>query len=301
MKQKIIIATRGSRLALHQSQIVRNLLLKKFPGIVIDFLEVTTRGDIDQKTPLSDFGNTGVFVKGLEEKLLNGEADLAVHSLKDVPSDMHLELILASFPEREDVRDVLVTKDGVNWRRIKSGSIVGTSSPARKEQMKLLRPDLVFKDIRGNVDTRVEKVLRGDYDATILAAAGLKRLAYKIKDESYFSLDEMIPSPGQGALAIQVHKNNKKALEMVQKINAKFIEKQVKAERAFMAEIGGGCRYPVAAHAESYGEKYVFRAMAFKPDFEKIEKVKISVVEKELLKSAKMEAQNIISKYKLTH
>lgn len=297
MKQKLIIATRGSKLAIRQSEIVRHLLLSQFPGLEVDFLKVTTLGDTDQKTPLSSFVNTGVFVKGLEEKLLSGEADLAVHSLKDVPSEMHPDLLLAAFPEREDARDVFVNRECVHWRMLKQGSVVGTSSPARQEQMKLLRHDLVFKDIRGNVETRVQKVLNGEYDATILAAAGLKRLGYKIENESWFTFDEMVPSPGQGTLVIQVHKNNSVAFEMVQKINNVKIEKQVEAERAFMSLIGGGCRFPVAAHAEITENVVIFRGIAFKPGFEKIEKIKINTIENELLETAKSEAKKIISKY----
>jgi hydroxymethylbilane synthase len=297
MEQKIIIATRGSRLAIRQSEIIKEILLRNFHGITVDFLEVVTQGDIDQQTPLSSFGNTGVFIKGLEEKLLNSEADLAVHSLKDVPSTIHPDLLLGSFPEREDARDVLVTKTGGNWRDLKPGSVMGTSSPARMEQMKLLRSDLIFKDIRGNVDTRVKKVLNGEYDATILAAAGLKRLGYKITDESYFTFDEIIPSPGQGALVVQIHKNRKEIFEMIRLINDKKTEILVNAERAFMAEIGGGCRFPVAAHAEVYGNDIIFRGMAFKPGFKKIETVKIITSENELLERAKQEARQIISKY----
>lgn len=297
MKQKLIIATRGSKLALRQAEIVKHLLASKFPGLSVEFLEVTTHGDTDRKTPLSSFGNTGVFVKALEEKLLSGEADLAVHSLKDVPSEMYPNLLLAAFPVREDARDVLVTAQGINWRSLKQGSVMGTSSPARQEQIKLLRPDLVFKDIRGNVETRVQKVLNGEYDATILAAAGLKRLGYIIEDKSWFTLDEMVPSPGQGALVIQVNKNNVAALEMVQQINIDKIEIQVKAEREFMTVIGGGCRYPVAAHAEIQPDKIIFRGIAFKPGFKKIEKIKINTSENELFETAQKEARRIISKY----
>jgi hydroxymethylbilane synthase len=297
MKLKLTIATRGSRLALRQSEIVKQMLLQRFPGIVVDFLEVTTHGDIDQSTPLSSFGNTGVFVKGLEEKLLSGEADLAVHSLKDVPSEMFPELTLASFPEREDARDVLVTRDEINWRDLKPGSVVGTSSPARKEQMKQLRPDLVFKDIRGNVDTRIGKVAGGEYDATILAAAGLKRLGHSIAGKSYFTFDEMVPSPGQGVLVVQVHKKQGEVLEMIRQTNDKKLEQQVKAERGFMSQMGGGCRFPVAAHTEIAGNKIIFRGIAFQPGFKKMEKIKIITSENELFEQVIKEARNIISKY----
>lgn len=296
MLDKLIIATRGSKLAVRQAEIVKNLLFHKFPKMTVDFLEVTTRGDIDQVTPLRSFGNSGVFVKGLEEKLIRGEADIAVHSLKDVPSDIHPDLVLAAFPERVDVRDVLVTKNNECWHDLKTGSVIGTSSPARKEQLKLLRSDFVFKDIRGNVGTRVQKVMDDEYDATILAAAGLKRLEYKIRDESYFTLDEAVPSPGQGALVVQAHKNNVEVLETLKSINNTLLEKQVKAERRFMEIIGGGCRFPVAAHADICGEKVTFRAIAHKPHWTKLEKVKEKFSLVELFENSELIAQQILSK-----
>ena len=304
-------------MAIKQSEIVKALILQQFPHVEVDFLLVTTQGDTDQFTPLSSFGETGVFVKGLEEKLLLGEADLAVHSLKDVPAGSsgfqsvelstdlneslkttHSELILAAFPEREDVRDVLFTANGINWRALKSGSVVGTSSPARQEQLKLLRPDLIFKNIRGNVETRMQKVLNREFDATILAAAGLKRLGFEIDNESFFTLDEMVPSPGQGTLAIQVNKNNTEVFEIVRQLNNPKVELQAIAERAFMQIIGGGCRFPVAAHSEIRPDEIIFRAIAFKPGFEKLEKIKIDTNESDLLEMASFEAKQIISKYK---
>lgn len=296
MRSKLTIATRGSKLAIYQSELVKKLLLKNFDGLEVEFLEVTTRGDVDQKTPLSAFGNSGVFVKGLEEKLLSGEADLAVHSLKDVPSDFHPELVLAAFPQREDVRDVLITKNNCHWSKLKVGSVVGTSSPARKEQLKLLRPDLVFRDIRGNVDTRVQKVMNGEYDATILAAAGLKRLGYKIADESFFSLDEAVPSPGQGALVLEARRNDLELLEMLAHINDTRIEKQVTAERQFMKTIGGGCRFPVAAYAEFEAGKVVFRAIAHKPHWAKIEKVRVEFLEEDMDLQAEELAKKLLER-----
>ncbi|WP_297089554.1 hydroxymethylbilane synthase [uncultured Draconibacterium sp.] len=296
MKQKITIATRGSRLALKQTEIVRSLLLKEFPQLSIEVLEVTTRGDIDQTTPLQAFGNTGVFVKGLEEKILLGEADIAVHSLKDVPSDAHPDLVLAAYPEREDVRDVLISRNNVHFSELKRGSVIGTSSPARRMQLQLLRPDLVFKNIRGNVDTRVEKVKNGNYDATILAAAGLKRLGYSIPQNSFFSLDEAVPSPGQGALVVQSHRQNTTVLALLEKINDPGVEKQVAAERKFMQLIGGGCRYPLAAHAETDAGKVTFRAIAHKPGWCNIEKVKIEIPVAKLMPGVEEIAKKIIDK-----
>lgn len=296
MNRKLVIATRGSRLALRQSQIVRDLLLQKFPEVIIEFLEVTTKGDIDQSTPLNEFGNSGVFVKGLEQKLLSGKADLAVHSLKDVPSDSHPDLILASFPQREDVRDVLVTKNGKTLNDLKAGSVIGTSSPGRQEQIKQLRPDLEFNSIRGNVDTRVKKVMDGEYDATILAAAGLTRLGYEIPKANYFSLDEMIPSPGQGALVIQVNRKNDLAYKMVREINNELIEKQVLAERRFMQIIGGGCRYPVAAHAEILPDKVIFRALSYKPEYNELKKIKQKTTIENVWEVAEVVAKQMLDK-----
>lgn len=299
MKRTIKIATRGSKLALYQANKVGEYLLDKFPGLSIELLEVTTRGDVDQTTPLSAFGNTGVFVKGLEEKLLSGEADIAVHSLKDVPSDAHPDLLLAAYPEREDVRDVLVTKEGLHWSELKHGAVVGTSSPARKEQLNLLRPDLIFKNIRGNVNTRVQKVLDGEYDATILAAAGLLRLGYDLPENSYFTLNEAVPSPGQGALVVQAAKRNTELLNLLKEINNAGIEKQVTAERRFMQIIGGGCRFPVAAHAEIKSEKIQFRAIAHKPNWEKLEKIEKAINPNQLLQEVEILAKEILKKNKI--
>lgn len=298
MENRLVIATRGSNLAIWQTNRVKTLLLKQFPKLDIVFAEVKTRGDVDQVTPLSAFGNSGVFVKGLEEKLLNGTADIAVHSLKDMPSDLHPDLLLAAFPEREDVRDVIVNPYAKHWSELKEGSIIGTSSPARKEQLKLLRPDFRFKDIRGNVETRVQKVIEGQYDATILAAAGLKRLNYDIPEQTIFSINEAVPSPGQGALVVQVHKNNLKVREMLNQINKEELEEQVMAERRFMQIIGGGCRFPVAAHAEILLGKVIFRAIAHKPGWAKLEKVECEFEHANLTSGVETLAQEILNKHK---
>lgn len=267
---KLRIATRSSLLALRQSEIVKNYLIGCNPQLEVVLVPVTTLGDIDQKTPLSAFGGTGVFVKALEEKLLAGEADIAVHSLKDVPAIQHPDLLLAAFPEREDVRDTLVAVNGTGWKNLRKGAVVGTSSPARQEQLRLLRPDLVFKPIRGNVGTRVKKVMNGEFDATVLAVAGLKRLGHTLDKKCFFALDELIPSPGQGALAVQCRKSDRQTLHLLRQINRVDIELQVNAERKFMEIIGGGCRHPVAAHAQKVPDGWQFKAMAHKPEWEKL-------------------------------
>jgi len=296
MKQILTIATRTSPLAIRQAEIVKELLQQQIPHLKVEFLEITTAGDIDQTTPLSAFGNTGVFVKGLESKLLSGEADLAVHSLKDIPADADSQFELLAFPQRADARDVLITADSISLSQLKEGAVVGTSSPARHEQLRLLRPDLQFRDIRGNVDTRIQKVKDGHYDATILAAAGLSRLGHSIPGNTYFTLDELVPSPGQGALAIQVRKGNAEVKDILHKINNTTIERQVQAERRFMQVIGGGCRYPVAAHAEILADKVIFRAIAHKPEFTALKKIKITTSLSELYATAELCARQLLHK-----
>lgn len=259
MNKTIKIATRPSRLAVTQSQLVADMLKAKNPAFEFELVKITTHGDKDQATPISQFGGTGVFVKELEKALLDGVADLAVHSLKDVPSKQAEGLDLVSYPLREDTRDVLITKDGIGWRDLVKGAIVGTSSPGRLAQLKRLRPDLQFKEIRGNVDTRINKVQNGDYDATILAAAGLNRLGIKFPNKAIFQLREMVPSPGQGALVLQCRAGDAEIRNVGQSINHPITEAAVHYERQFMALMDGGCRHPLAANIAIWDDDIAYR------------------------------------------
>lgn len=255
----IKIASRPSKLALTQSGIVADQLKEMHPELDFQILEIRTHGDNDQTTPISQFGGTGVFVKELEKAILDGRADMAIHSLKDVPATDVDGLQLVSYPLREDPRDVLITANGIGWRELPQGALVGTSSPGRLAQLKRLRPDLKFKDIRGNVDTRIKKVREGLYDATILAAAGLNRLGIPIAEKAYFQLREMVPSPGQAALVLQCREEDEVMTGILRSINHINTELAVFYERKFMALMDGGCRHPLAANIAIWDKDAAYR------------------------------------------
>lgn len=242
MKSKIIIATRPSLLAYSQTMQTVALLEKALPNLRFEVKKFSTKGDRDTKRSLTEFGGTGLFVKELECALFEGEADIAIHSLKDVPTVQPKGLKLVSFPQREDARDVLVH----TGREIR---VIGTGSPRRLLQMALRMPDVDFKGIRGNIETRLEKVHRGDCDATLLAAAGLARLGLKPSNTDYLSVHEFIPAIGQGALVLECRSDDEEIVKITQSINHKETEIAVLAERVFMKEVEGGCKFPLAAHA----------------------------------------------------
>ena len=241
------LATRPSKLAVAQSNLVAKALEERHVGLNVELVIITSQGDKDQQTPISEFGGTGAFVKELELALINGDADFAVHSLKDVPSVQPNGLVLCAFPKREDPRDIFISKNWISWKDMPLGSTIGTSSMCRLAQLKALRPDFIFKEIRGNIDTRIAKCYNGDYDAIILAAAGLNRLNIPFPQSAIFRPEEMIPSPGQGALAIQVHEDNKLVMELLKTLNDPKTALAVKHERNFMTLLDGGCREPLAA------------------------------------------------------
>ena len=183
-----------------------------------------------------------------------GEADIAVHSLKDVPSFHPKGLKLVAFPEREDVRDVFLSRDGSTIDQMPEGFVLGTGSPRRRVQLADIRPDTEFKEIRGNIDTRMQKLMDGEYDAIILAAAGMNRLGKEFNENLLLDVDQCIPAIGQGAIAIECRDNDTEAIAIVEKVNHQATMDAVLAERAFMAEIEGGCKFPLAAHAIVEGE-----------------------------------------------
>ena len=261
-RTKVIrLATRASKLALTQSKMVASFLSARFPELKIELVKVSTQGDRDQTTPLSHFGGTGLFVKELEAYLLDGRADFAVHSLKDVPSHYHPDLKLVSFPTREDTRDVLITMNGYSWQELNDGATIGTSSASRRAQLKKLRPDLEFKEIRGNIDTRMAKLENGEYDGIILAAAGLNRLEIPYPKNGFVAVDDVIPSPGQGCLAIQARKADTALHNILRTINDPKSALAVYYERLFMEAVGGSCRYPIGAHVSFVKEKASIKVM----------------------------------------
>jgi hydroxymethylbilane synthase len=244
VKGKIIIGTRGSRLALIQTESVLDRLKLIHPGLEIVVRKIVTAGDRDRRTHLDRIG-TDVFVKELEEALLDGRIDLAVHSLKDVPTDIPPGLALIAVAERDDPRDVLVAKALLN--DLPSGSRIGTGGLRRTIQIAKIRPDIETCNIRGNVDTRLRKVDSGEVDGVVLAAAGLKRLGWQHKITQYLPLENFLPAAGQGALVIEARAEDKETIDLVSPLNHLPTWQCVSAERAFLRELGGGCRAPIAA------------------------------------------------------
>lgn len=242
MKNKIVVATRPSQLAYTQTMQTVALLEKAHPHLTFEVRKFSTKGDRDTRRSLTEFGGTGLFVKELEYALLDGEADIAIHSLKDVPSLQPEGLQLVAFPKREDPRDVLVHRG----QDIKT---IGTGSPRRLLQMALRMPEVSFTDIRGNIESRLEKVYRGDYDATLLAVAGLSRLGLVPENTTYLSVEEFIPAIGQGALVLECRSDDEETIKIAKSINHEETAIAVVAERIFMKEVEGGCKFPLASHA----------------------------------------------------
>ncbi len=248
-KKKLIVATRPSLLAYTQTMQTVELLQKANPDIEFEVKKFSTQGDRVLNRSLTEFGTTGLFVKELEHALLEGEADIAVHSLKDVPSFHPKGLKLVAYPEREDSRDAFLTRDGQLIEDMPEGFVLGTGSPRRRVQLAHIRPDIVFKDIRGNIDTRKQKLMDGEYDAIILAVAGMNRMGKSASEDCLMDVDMCIPAIGQGAIAIETRSDDAETIARVARVNHKPTELAVLAERAFMAEIEGGCKFPLAAHA----------------------------------------------------
>lgn len=245
------IGTRKSRLALWQTEHVIRLLQEKWPFLQCDVHHFTTQGDTTLDKPLPAIGGKGLFTLELENGLRNGDIDIAVHSLKDLPVETPDDIVLGAIVGRADVRDVLISKHDLSLGRLPLGATVGTSSLRRQAQLLAARPDLNVKSVRGNVETRIHKALEtDDYDAVVLAAAGVMRLGLDAKVSQMLPLDVMLPAPGQGALAVQCRTDDGETLRLLAAINRKDVRDAVAAERTFLHALSGGCATPVAAYAE---------------------------------------------------
>ena len=260
MSRTFVIGARKSQLSLRQVDIVVTALRAAHPGCVTEFHEITTQGDTSN-APLSQIGGLGVFTKAIEDALLSGEIDIAVHSLKDLPPLLADGLVLAAVPVRGDVRDALITRGARPLAQLRKGARIGTGSPRRAVQLKALRPDLDIADIRGNVPTRMAKVESSEYDAVVLALAGLERLMLAEKAAHIFTLEEMVPAVGQGALGVEVRADDAETMELVSAIDHGATRVAVTAERAFLERLGAGCMMPVGAHAMLIGGDIQIRAM----------------------------------------
>lgn len=259
------LGTRGSLLARTQSQLVANALEKAHPGVHVELVVLRTSGDQITDRPLHDVGGKGLFTRELEQALLAGQIDFAVHSFKDVPVTMPLVdpsgLMIAAVPEREDSRDVLASDVPRRIDELPPGAKVGTGSLRRRCQLLELRPDLIVVPIRGNIDTRLRKLKEGQYDAVVLAAAGLKRAGlFEDSCMSMIDADTFLPAPGQGALAVQCRRGDERTSEMLAALNDAESAECVKAERDVVAELEGDCHSPIAALATLSGGNIVLRA-----------------------------------------
>ncbi|MFC5397778.1 hydroxymethylbilane synthase [Undibacterium jejuense] len=264
--QKLVIASRESRLAMWQAEHVRDRLAALYPDCVIEILGMTTRGDQILDRALSKVGGKGLFVKELEVAMADGAADLAVHSLKDVPMDLPDGFALAAVLEREDPRDAFVSNDYASLDTLPHGAVVGTSSLRRQALISARFPHLVIKPLRGNLDTRLRKLDEGEYAAIILAAAGLKRLGLPQRIRAYLEPEQSLPAAGQGAMAIEIPGNRAELAAWLAPLNHQATAQAVHAERTVSKAFGGSCQIPLAAFAVVDGDNMHLRAMVATPD-----------------------------------
>ena len=312
VERPIIICTRGSALALAQSNMIAAMCRAAFPELRFELKIIKTTGDKLQKASMAKTDPSlpkGLFTKELEVALMQGQADLAVHSLKDLPTDLPAGLILAATPKREDVRDVLIYRDakqaaargfkaGATLKDFPQGATIATSSTRRKMSLLAVRPDLKIVEIRGNVATRMQKVADNEkVDATILALAGLTRLNFKLNADgtisgeavpagllaSVLALDVMLPCVGQGAIGIEIRADDERIGKIVSRLNHPDTFQAVTAERAFLRGMGGGCQSPVGAHAVIAGDKISLKAISFRDEVVKRAEAKCPVTEAALL------------------
>lgn len=266
MKKKVLtIATRESPLALWQANWVKASLELLHPQWHIQLLGLTTQADKMLSMPLYKVGGKGLFVKELEEALVDCRADIAVHSMKDVPMVLPDNLCLPVMCEREDPRDAWVSPARA-WRELPQNSTVGTSSLRRQSQLLLHRPDLNVVHLRGNVNTRLGRLDAGEYAGIVLAAAGLKRLGLSSRIHSYFTVDDMLPAAGQGVLGIECRKEDDETRALIAPLNHSLTYFCVSAERAMCRVLGGGCQVPIAAYAQSHGDQIHLRGLVASPD-----------------------------------
>lgn len=262
----IRIATRKSPLALWQAYYVKEALQQAHPGLEVELVTMVTKGDVILDTPLAKVGGKGLFVKELEVAMLEGRADLAVHSMKDVPVDFPPGLGLVTICEREDPRDAFVSNHYENIEQLPQGAVVGTCSLRRQCQLKAYRPDLVIKELRGNVGTRLSKLDAGEYDAIILAAAGLKRLELQERIRSFIEPEQSLPAVGQGAVGIECRTDDERMLELLAPLNHVETADRVKCERAMNLTLQGGCQVPIGSYALLEGDQIWLRALVGEPN-----------------------------------
>jgi hydroxymethylbilane synthase len=261
-KTRVIIATRGSKLALWQAEHVKSEILRLNPSVEVELKKIKTTGDKILDVPLAKVGGKGLFVKEIEEAMLRGEADLAVHSMKDVPTELPEGLHLGAILKREDPRDAFISRDGkVSFKDLPQGANIGTSSLRRSCQLKSIRPDLKITTLRGNLDTRLRKLDEGQFDAIILASAGVKRLGVQDRITEILEPETSLPAIGQGAIGIECRIDDEFINGLIKPLNHTETAICVRAERAFLRRLEGGCQVPIAAYARLLNGKLVMDAL----------------------------------------
>jgi len=266
MVTSLTIATRESPLALWQANYVKSALEEAHPGLAVTLLGMTSRGDKLLDVPLAKVGGKGLFVKELETALLDGSADIAVHSMKDVPMTFPDGLALGVICEREDPTDAFVSNHHVSLEALPAGSVVGTSSLRRECQLRARRPDLTIRFLRGNVNTRLSKLDNGDYDAIILASAGLKRLGFDDRIRQRIAVADSLPAGGQGAVGIELRAGDSDTLSLLEPLHHESTAVRVAAERAMNRRLEGGCQVPIACFAELADDQLWLRGLVGRPD-----------------------------------
>lgn len=264
--QSLRIATRESPLALWQAEHVAARLRQRHPGLQVELLGMTTAGDRFLDAPLASAGGKGLFIKELEQSLLENRADLAVHSMKDVTVDLPIGLTISAILEREDPRDVLIAGAGLTLESLPTGARVGTSSLRRQSQLRALRPDLEIRDLRGNLGTRLKRLDAGDFDAVLLAAAGVLRLGLSERISEFLSTDTLLPAIAQGAIGIETRAGDPAVQDLITPLDDPATRLCIEAERVISRRLYGGCQLPIAAHARLHDQQVVMRALVARTD-----------------------------------
>jgi hydroxymethylbilane synthase len=295
MKNQLIIGSRASTLALWQSTFIKSELEKRFKDIEVTIKSIKTKGDKILDVALSKIGDKGLFTKELEQELLNGNIDIAVHSLKDLETHIPDGLKLAAVTKRHKVEDVLIAKKpSVTIKTLPFEAVVATGSLRRRSQLQHIRPDINIVDLRGNVLTRIEKLLDSDWDAIILARAGVERLKLKKHISSYITVDEILPAVGQGALGIEIKEDNRFAAEIIQSVHDENTFIAVSAERSLLKALQGGCQVPIGANAQVKSNGLYLRAMVGSLDGRIIFKKKVRGSKKDPEKIGKALAADLL-------
>ncbi len=294
-KNSIVIGTRSSKLALWQADYVAERLRGEHPGLQVEKKLMTTKGDRILHAPLAKIGGKGLFTKELETAMLEGEIDIAVHSLKDMPTEVPEGLVISAVTERLDSGDALVSRKYTSLRELPPGAKVGTSSLRRRAQLLHVRPDLSIRELRGNVNTRLRKLDEGEFDAIVLAVAGLKRLGFAARIAEVLPREILLPAVGQGALAIEVREDDEEVRKLVDFLNHEDTVNCAKAERAFLARVEGGCQVPVGVYASAADGELVVEAVIASLDGKRLYRDKLKGLVGEAVELGNTLAEKLLS------